>query len=373
MEVSNLIVLHVAPIGCNRSSGLLYAIPPLVSNQNKINDIKAALLLTSYKTVILPEDYDFPIFKPNKKYKYNLNELPSPFNNPDLVIFHSTYILTHFKIAIELRKKGIPYIIVPHGGMTKGAQSKKALKKKIGNLIFYNNFVKGALALHCLTQGEADETKYWNKEMFVVGNGMSIPADCEKNYSKDNKTVNVSFIGRLDLYHKGLDLLIAAINKASENIRKSNFCFNIYGPDYFGSKKVLNKQIYENKIQDIVKIYEPVFDDKKDYVLRNTDIFVHTSRFEGHPMSILEAMSYRIPCMVTPETNMSQDILEADAGWIVELSEESIANGINMVIQEKDLIKEKGLNARNLIKNKYSWDKIALQTVRYYTEFLKCS
>lgn len=52
-------------------------------------------------------------------------------------------------------------------------------------------------------------------------------------------------------------------------------------------------------------------------------------------MSILEAMSYGIPCMVTPGTNMDKEVLEANAGWVVELSEESIANGINMVIQEK--------------------------------------
>lgn len=369
-----MIILHVAPIGSNKASGLLYAIPSLVFHQSKIKDIKAALLLTAHETAILPDNYDFPIFKFDKKrIKFDLSGLCSPYNSPDLVIFHSTYIPIHYKISIELRKKGIPYIITPHGGMTNGAQNKKAIKKKLGNFIFYNNFVEGALGLHCLTQGEADETKYWNKRKFVVGNGVNIPSDFDKICSRNRKTVNVSFIGRLDQYHKGLDLLMGGIHKASQNIRKANFHFNIYGPDYFGSKKLLNKQIYKNKIQDIVEIHEPVFGDKKDFVLRNTDIFVHTSRFEGHSMSILEAMSYGIPCMVTPGTNMDKEVLEANAGWVVELSEESIANGINMVIQEKDLIKEKGLNARNLIKNKYSWDKIALQTVRYYTEFLKCS
>ena len=42
--------------------------------------------------------------------EYDLTGLPSPYNSPDLVVFHSTYIPTHFKIANHLKKKKIPYI-----------------------------------------------------------------------------------------------------------------------------------------------------------------------------------------------------------------------------------------------------------------------
>lgn len=363
-----MVILHVAPISENKSSGLLYAIPPLISHQNKIHNIKVALLLSSRETIILPELYDFPIFKFNKEIKYDLSGLKEPYNKPDLVIFHSTYIPIHYRIAMELRKKGIPYIITPHGGMTKGAQSKKVLKKKIGNIMFFNNFVSGALALHCLTNGEADETKYWNKKMFIVGNGVDVPESFQKTYHEKN--IMVSFIGRLDIYHKGLDLLLAGINKVSEDIRSSNFHFDIYGPDYYGSKNVLMKKLHDYKIEDIVTIHEPIFDAQKDLVLRNTDVFIHTSRFEGQPMSILEAMAYSIPCMVTPGTNMAEEILEANAGWVVGCSEEEVANGIIKMIRERDLIRLKGLNARNLVKNKHSWNIIASLTVRNYFELV---
>ena len=366
-----MVILHIAPISFNKSSGLSYAIPPLVSYQNKINNIKAALLITSSKINEMQNNYDFPIYEYDREsIKYDLTGLPSPYNSPDLVVFHSTYIPTHFKIANHLKKRKIPYIITPHGGMTSGAQSLKKIKKKIGNLLFYNQLVKGSLALHCLSEGEFNETKFWNKKMFVVGNGMSLPNDFNNKVKEQVDSIRFTFIGRLDINHKGLDLLMGGIAKSAENIRKSNSVFDLYGPDCSGSKNVIERYISDYKIQDIVSLNEPVFSNIKDAILKQTDVFVHTSRFEGHPMGVLEAMAYAIPCLLTPGTNISKEVLEEDAGWEVHASEDSIAEGIITVIRERKSLRKKGLNARNLIINKYSWENIAAQTINEYSNLL---
>lgn len=368
---SIMVILHIAPISFNKSSGLSYAIPPLVSYQNKINNIKAALLLTSSKISEVQNNYDFPIYEFNREsIRYDLTGLPSPYNSPDLVVFHSTYIPTHFKIANHLKKTKIPYIITPHGGMTSGAQSFKKAKKKIGNLLFYNQFVKDSLALHCLSEGEFDETKFWDKKIFVVGNGMSLPNEFNNKVKEQIDSIRFTFIGRLDLNAKGLDLLLGGVFKSAENLRKSNGVFDVYGPDCSGSKSVIKRYISSYKIQDIVHLHEPVFGDAKGEILKQTDVFVHTSRFEGHPMAVLEAMAYGIPCLLTPGTNISTEVLQEDAGWEVQASEDSIAEGISTVIREKESLRIKGLNARNLIINKYSWENIAAQTVNEYKRLL---
>lgn len=363
-------ILHIAPISFNKASGLSYSIPSLVSAQNKLNNVTATLLLSSDIDYI-SEKFDFPIFMFKKhNIRYDLQGLPDSYKNPNLVVFHSTYIPVHMKIANQLNKKDIPYIIVPRGGMTKGAQQKKVIKKKIGNLICYNKFVKNSLALHCLTKGEAEETRQWNKKMFIVGNGMNIPNENDLSNPGKNNDIKFTFIGRLDSYHKGLDLLLDSIAIISDKIREGNGKFSIYGPDSEESKKILEKQIKNHNIQDIVNIYGPVFDEDKKQVLKGTDVFVHTSRFEGHPMSVLEAMSYGIPCLVTPGTNVSKEVSEANAGWEVQLSATSIANGIKKVLEYKNELESKGTNARKLIIDKYSWDKIAMQTVENYYSIL---
>ncbi len=366
-----MVILHIAPISFNKASGLSYSIPSLVSAQNKIDDINALLLLSS-NIENVPRHFDFPVLTYRGcNLKSDLKGLPNPYNEPDLVIFHSTYIPVHTKIANQLNKRNIPYIIVPRGGMTRGAQSKKAFKKKIGNIIFYNRFVKNSLALHCLTKGEAEQTKQWNKDIFIVGNGMDVPNAINLAKPGENDDINFTFIGRLDPFHKGLDLLLKGVSISSDKIRLSKGKFNLYGPDAEGVAKILKGQVIDYNIQDIVNVYDPVFDDDKKKVLKETDIFIHTSRFEGHPMSVLEAMSYGIPCLLTPGTNISQEVSRTNAGWEVQLSANSIAKGITKAIEEKKVLKEKGLNARNLVIDKYSWEKIAIQTIENYKHFLQ--
>ena len=61
-------ILHIAAISFNKSWGLTYAIPPLVSAQNKIENIHSALLITSSIVDIELNSFDFPIYEYKRKY-----------------------------------------------------------------------------------------------------------------------------------------------------------------------------------------------------------------------------------------------------------------------------------------------------------------
>ena len=71
-------------------------------------------------------------------------------------------------------------------------------------------------------------------------------------------------------------------------------------------------------------------------------IFVLTSRFEGHPMGLIEALSYGLPSLVTTGTNMAKEIESNNAGWIAETEIESIVIAIKRLIREKVKSKKKG-------------------------------
>ena len=47
-----MVILHISALSQNKSSGLFYAIPPLIYYQNKKENVKAALLNTSSKDAL---------------------------------------------------------------------------------------------------------------------------------------------------------------------------------------------------------------------------------------------------------------------------------------------------------------------------------
>jgi len=310
----------------------------------------------------------YPVYTmENTDARKTLEKLRSPHNQPDIVIFHSTYIPNHIRIANELRKRSIPYIIVPRGGMTIDSQKIKFLKKRIANFLFYSNYVDGAAAIHYLTKGEAEATKSWNTNHFIIGNGID-----KKNPINDKQKregVQFVFIGRLDIYHKGLDLLINGLALAKDDFAESKSKFELYGPDSNDSNNLLEKMILESELAPYVSLKGPVYDNEKLEVLKNTDVFVHTSRFEGHPMGVLEALSYGIPCLLTPGTNMSAEVVESGAGWGTEATEESIADTIKHIIINKLKIKEMK-NCAILLSEDYHWNSIADKTLQAYANVI---
>ena len=83
-----------------------------------------------------------------------------------------------------------------------------------------------------------------------------------------------------------------------------------------------------------------------------------TSRFEGMPMSLIEAASYSLPCFATEGTYMADKIEECNAGWTCETTVDGIASTLLKLIEDKGEFINKGVNAYNMAL-KYSWDELA--------------
>ncbi|WP_413378021.1 glycosyltransferase [Alkalihalobacillus sp. 1P02AB] len=368
-------ILYVAPITDEKISGLTVSIPNTVRALHN-RGIKVALLTTSNKGPY-KKDMPFPVFyirNDNGKLK-KLCQLPLPFSKPDIIIFQSTYIPIHFSLAKEANKRGIPYVITPRGGMTIGAQSQKKVKKKIGNFLFFNRMVKNAVAIHCLNEAESKDVSKWRTETFVVGNGTELVEakvlSDTKSKKESKNEMNFVFIGRLDIYHKGLDLLIEGCSKIKKQLKLMNVKVNLYGPDINNSKKELERLIELNSLTEIINVHGPVVGSDKELILQDADIFVHTSRFEGHPMSVLEAMSYGIPCLVTPGTNILDEVVEKKVGWGTSFDSDNIAQVLTEIINSKENVASYGTRAKRLIKEKYTWDRVAEQLLDNFYGILK--
>ena len=290
------------------------------------------------------------------------------FDKPDIVIFQECYRKEYLKLVKRINAKGIPYVVIPHGELSEEAQKKKHLKKKIANILLFNRFTNNAAAIQCLSQREYDTTHFGRKK-FIGTNGVYMPAKRKESFNQDK--TGIVYIGRLDAFHKGLDILIEAAKIDHDKLVSSNTVIDIYGPDFEGRLAHLQELVKAADVGDIVKLHDPVSGDEKARILLDGDFFIQTSRFEGMPLGILEALSYGIPCLVTRGTTLGEKIEENRCGIMAETDPESVAEKLLQMIGSKDSFKEMSDNGIKFVSDNFSWNAVAQDTVRHYSELLR--
>ena len=241
-----MVILHVASLFGNKSAGPTISVPKNVEYGNKFESVALYNCLPNKLDGLIEKDKIFLM----EEYPF-ISSLPEPYNAPDIVVFQNMYITKFLKLSKELKKRNIPYVVVPRGCLTSAAQNKKKYKKIIGNLLFFNRFIKNASSINFLTENEYNESrKFKFKNYFINGNGINLNSKYKEFPSKSVDFI-VTFIGRVEWYHKGLDYLVEAVNFEKDKFREKKFKFNIYGPDRINSYDKLKEMINNYKIDDL--------------------------------------------------------------------------------------------------------------------------
>lgn len=354
-----MIIVHIANIDTSIIGGVQIAVPKMVKTQSIHAEV---CLLNTHGDHIdgvenIRYDGDFAIDK-----------LPKPYSKPDIVVFHELYRFEYISIYKELLKCGIPYVIVPHGCLSRKAQQKKRTKKIIANILFFNRFLKNARSIQYLSDSEKNLSAFKKIPSLVMGNGVSIPNERKSSFSGDK--IRFVYIGRLEVYIKGLDLLLAAIKNSELFLRKSCAVFEIYGPDYAGSHEALSQIIHALNIEDLVRLDKEKMGIEKQEVLLSATCFIQTSRTEGLPLGPLEALSYGVPCIVTHGVGLGRIIESYGAGYQSENTIEGISRAIELFVQNMDKLERMSHSAVCLVKENFDLDEISRKTVDVYLNML---
>lgn len=307
-----------------------------------------------------------------------IRQIQEEFGTPDLVNFHSTYIPFHTALARQCKKVGWPYIITPRGVMSTLAQTVKQTKKSVANLLFFRSYVKNAAAIHALNPREAQEIQdlFEVKRIFTVSNGVEddlleareILSPANLGDFRCTGDFVLGFVGRIDMYHKGLDLLLKAI--AILKSETNGFIYKLFLIGPFHSKRDERScfsLIKSLGLKDDVKSFGPKYGEEKLRYFLTCDVFVHPSRFEGMPMAVLEAMTLGRPCLVTPGSNMGELVREC-GGWECQPTPRSIAEKIEYIYEKRDSLGVVGQRSHEMMRLRFTWRKVA-QKMR--EEYLK--
>jgi glycosyltransferase involved in cell wall biosynthesis len=376
-------ILHIGPVNPNKASGVSASIIGLSKAQVIIGN-SIALLPSEppevskgafYQDLVLLSNPNLGHRNPWRITDKWINVVNDKFGTPDIINFHDTYIPFHSAFGRICERADIPYVITPQGGLTHLAQNVKPIKKKIGNILFMDHFVKNAKALFATSQNEADDMMeyYPNSEIFILPNGIDEellylePKMNKKNLKEfcNEDDLIVGFIGRLDVYHKGIDLLLLTIKSLQEKGYGDNIKLVMVGPFYTeADKNEIESLVNSLKYPDKVMIVGPAYGDDKWEWLKTFDVFIHTSRFEGLPVAVLEAMAFGKPCIVTPGSNIQDIITASNGGFLCDESINSIASAIYESKEKKDELPKLGDNAKTYATNNLTWQIIAQRSIK---------
>lgn len=377
-------ILHVAPIPSTQASGFFHSILGLAKAQADLgHDVAISCSEpNSFSKEFCPLNVSY--FKGPKKRHVNPFEYPKfwhkqileSFGIPDIVNFHGTYIPLHFGFAKYCVDHNIPYIHTPRGDLKIYAQKSKRLKKALANILVVNSFLKKSSAIHALTEFERHEISLKfpmiADKIFISPNGVDKSffsfSNAEKAIPKSSKCLKLILVGRIDFEIKGIDLILNALLLLEEKALINDFTFTLIGPFYNElDKKRYNNLINKFKIKDKIIYLGPLYGESKIIELTKSDVFICTSRSEGMPIALLEAMALGKPCLVTPGSNSKSYIIDSDSGWFTEENPVSISKALERILNApQNEIVNKGNNAMKYAQENFSWEQIAKSIIDRY-------
>ena len=210
-----------------------------------------------------------------------------------------------------------------------------------------------------LTHEDAESWKGYDN-LHVIHNMLSFESQ-ETSACMEKRVIAV---GRLD-FQKKFDRLIniwALVNKECPE----------WELDIFGQgvdRECMQKQIHLLGLEKVITINPPTKKIGEEY--QKSSIFVMTSTYEGLPMTLLEAISYGIPCVSYLFPCGPRDIIEnGKNGYIIEEGDkEKFAQRLVELMKNDELRQEMGGNAKES-SNKYNVDNTMEQWLALFSKMI---
>jgi teichuronic acid biosynthesis glycosyltransferase TuaC len=182
------------------------------------------------------------------------------------------------------------------------------------------------------------------------------------NISEDEKVI--IFVGELKK-SKGIIELITAFNKLMPKYPKLHSFIVGNGPEYSNVKT----EISANKLDKKVHLLGNQEHNEVSKWLSAADIFILPTHYEGLPNAVLEAMACGLPVIATNVGGIPEVVINGTTGILIDVNDvSSIIESVDCLIMNKELAKKIGAHGREVIKNKFSWERNAHEMINVYKE-----
>jgi glycosyltransferase involved in cell wall biosynthesis len=215
---------------------------------------------------------------------------------------------------------------------------------------------------YLITQSEAMSREF--RQFLPDATIRCIPSGVEDTAFTETSSLGeyVLFLGRLDIDHKGLDLLIEAWRQVCG---KSGVPLVIAGEG--PGRTVLEKAIADSKLGSLVKLIGRVEGAAKSRALVGSRILAMPSRYETFGITALEAMAAAKPVVCFDIDHLNELAMPPWAVQVPKFDPYAFAGAIVELWNDPDRCQAMGSHARQRA-TEYRWDDIARRQEEFFLE-----
>ncbi|MDT2583716.1 glycosyltransferase family 4 protein [Lactococcus petauri] len=295
----------------------------------------------------------YPFLKKNKEYRRTLEKIKS--ENIDYYIVNTRFYMTSILGARLASENGKEAMIIEHGTTY--------LTMNNPVIDFFLHHIERTLIQRIKKNtatfyGVSQEAANWLTEFGVESKGVVYNAidsnDFDNYYSRIKDTsgkIIISYSGRLQAKFKGVETLLAAFSKLSQEVDHLELIIAGDGPIY--------KDMIAQYTQENIKFLGRIPHDKVMEINNKSDIFVLLSKIEGFSTAMLEAALLKNVVITTNVGGARELIPNESFGFVIENDETVLLDTLRSLVQDVDKIRRIQENVSQRVLENYTWDKTA--------------
>jgi glycosyltransferase involved in cell wall biosynthesis len=297
----------------------------------------------------------------------------------ELVHFHGIWQPQFLKISAHCRRRGIPYVVSPHGMLEPWAFKHKWWKKWPYFYLIEKRHIARAHRLVATSDAEANNLRklFPTSKWAVLSLGLT--ASTQPNYLaarsalgwQDSELI-LLFLSRIHP-KKGLHLLLAALENIGPQLSQRARLVIVGGgePSYLRKLRRFHEK-NRSRLPRIDWIGE-VWSEKKWEYLQGADLFCLPSYSENFGLAVLEALQVGTRVLTTTQTPW-RAIPSWNAGYVVEPTESAIGSALaEHLTRSPRWSSEQRSRLAEKIHGEFSWNVVGPRYLRLYEDIVKTS
>jgi len=305
---------------------------------------------------------------PHGRWNYDARALRELWDAapPDIVHCHSVFLPHHAALCRELRRRGVPYAITPHAGLLPEVLRRGRLKKALYAALLERPRFAGAQAIVTVVPGEEASIRAYVPEYTGVIQWVANPLEpailAGPTWRGNVAPPRIVFLGRLDVEVKGLDILVAIASQLPQ------VQFEIYGPP--DARSASRLEALRRAATVSVHFRDPLYGAAKAELLAGATLYLQTSRWEGFPVSVAEAMYLGVPCAIAEGLVLAQTFREGELGLTIPREPAAAARQIAALLADEARLRGYAQRGRQYARANFAPGAAAAALVTLYEDIL---